>query len=454
MDIKMNVRWLSAVLSNLLWLGITLLCLGFLQSTILTGLTPLNAQTYLALALSIFCCASISDILLAKEPNFTIFNFVVIFLMSVSIVFIFVSHAILPLPFSTASVMIAIVLFIIFKSVSKFLVSNWVYPPFLRTKVMILGDYKHAESIHELIKKSRKRFTLEGVINVQKQNRSEDRTQVTPEEDDDRLYLEAQKAGVKMIIASFPERRGTMPVQQMLKCRMLGIKVVEAQTFYEFLSRKLYIENLKPSDLIFTSGFYLSIRRRFIKRAFDIFCSVIGLLIFAPFFPFVALLIHLDSPGPIFFRQIRMGRDDKLFHIIKFRSMRSDAEKSTGAVWAVKEDPRITRIGSFLRKSRIDEIPQLINVLQGEMSLVGPRPERPEFISELKKSIPYYAERHHLKPGVTGWAQVCYPYGASVEDALEKLRYDLYYIKKQSFIFDIEIILRTVLIVFTRNGAR
>ncbi len=149
-----------------------------------------------------------------------------------------------------------------------------------------------------------------------------------------------------------------------------------------------------------------------------------------------------------------MGLNDKLFHVIKFRSMRMDAEKGTGAVWAVQQDPRITRIGSFLRKSRIDEIPQLVNVLQGEMSLIGPRPERPEFISELKKTIPFYGERHNVKPGVTGWAQVCYPYGASIEDALEKLRYDLYYIKKQSILLDFEIVIRTILIVFTRNGAR
>ena len=173
-----------------------------------------------------------------------------------------------------------------------------------------------------------------------------------------------------------------------------------------------------------------------------------------PFIPLIALAIKLDSPGPIFFRQLRVGEREKNFILYKFRTMLDDAENGTGAIWAQEKDPRVTRVGNFFRKSRIDEIPQLFNVLMGDMSLVGPRPERPEFIDKLKKVIPYYSERHFVKPGVTGWAQVRYPYGASVEDALEKLRYDLYYIKNLSITFDLMIILETVNVVLFRRGGR
>lgn len=173
-----------------------------------------------------------------------------------------------------------------------------------------------------------------------------------------------------------------------------------------------------------------------------------------PFLPFIVLLIKLDSPGPVLFRQQRVGAREKPFTIYKFRTMKADAEKGTGAVWASKDDPRVTKTGEFLRKSRIDEIPQLFNVLGGSMSLVGPRPERPEFVEKLKEIIPYYSSRHFVKPGVTGWAQVSYPYGASVDDAIEKLRYDLYYIKNLTLIFDLMIILETIKVVLFRRGGR
>jgi exopolysaccharide biosynthesis polyprenyl glycosylphosphotransferase len=180
--------------------------------------------------------------------------------------------------------------------------------------------------------------------------------------------------------------------------------------------------------------------------------SLAGLAVFAPFMPIVALAIKMESPGDVLFRQVRTGMGDRDFVIFKFRTMRHDAEKQSGAVWAQENDPRVTRLGNFLRRTRIDEIPQLFNVLMGDMSIVGPRPERPEFISTLKEKVPYYSERHFVKPGITGWAQVCYPYGASVEDALEKLRYDLYYIKNYSLLFDFIIIFKTVGVVINKMG--
>ena len=180
----------------------------------------------------------------------------------------------------------------------------------------------------------------------------------------------------------------------------------------------------------------------------------VGLVLVLPLFPLIAVLIKLDSRGPVFYRQMRVGQGEKKFMLYKFRTMVQDSETGTGAVWAQKNDPRVTRVGAFLRKSRLDELPQLFNVLEGDLSFIGPRPERPEFIEELKRIIPYYSERHVIKPGLTGWAQVKYPYGASVQDAIEKLKYDLYYLKNLSFVLDMTIILDTIKVVLLREGSR
>jgi len=191
---------------------------------------------------------------------------------------------------------------------------------------------------------------------------------------------------------------------------------------------------------------------RLCKRILDITASLFGLVFFLPLIPCIILAIKLDSPGPILFRQTRVGQGDRPFTLMKFRSMRQDAEAETGAVWSQDNDARITRVGSVLRRSRLDEIPQLLNILKGDMSLVGPRPERPEFVNKLKKMIPYYSERHYIKPGLTGWAQVCYSYGSSIEDAIEKLRYDMYYIKNISIILDMYIIIKTFSVVLLGKG--
>ena len=193
---------------------------------------------------------------------------------------------------------------------------------------------------------------------------------------------------------------------------------------------------------------------RGMKRILDVILSLMGIILFLPFAPIIAVMIKLDSPGPVLFKQLRVGVGEKTFHLYKFRTMRQDAEKNSGAVWATEDDPRITRVGRFLRKSRLDEVPQLFNVLRGDMSFVGPRPERPEFVNKLNERVPYYATRHTVKPGVTGWAQVKYPYGASEEDALDKLRYDLFYIKNYSLLLDLVIILETVKVVLFGRGGR
>lgn len=265
------------------------------------------------------------------------------------------------------------------------------------------------------------------------------------------LLQTARDHKASLIVVALSERRGVLPLQDMMRCKLNGIEVVDAPTFYELVQGKLMVEEMTPSWIIFSSGFRRTPLINIYKRCVDVLLSVVGLLATAPFFPLVALAIKLDSAGPLFFKQVRVGSGEKTFVLYKFRSMCQDAERD-GAVWAVKNDARITRVGSFLRNSRIDELPQLYNVLKGDMSFIGPRPERPEFVENLKKDIYFYSKRHTIKPGLTGWAQVRYPYGATVEDAIEKLRYDLYYIKNLSFFLDTQIVFETVKVVLFGRG--
>jgi len=249
------------------------------------------------------------------------------------------------------------------------------------------------------------------------------------------------------------ERRGSLPVDELLQCRLKGIHVDDGVSFSERLLGKLSVESLPPSSIIFSNGFRGVLVYRGIKRWLDLFASLFGVILFLPLYILIALAIKLDSRGPVFYRQERVGQDGRLFSLIKFRSMTVDAEKD-GPVWAVVNDQRVTRVGRWIRKLRLDEIPQLINVLKGEMSLVGPRPERPYFVKRLEKEIPFYSHRHVVKPGITGWAQILYPYGATREDTQEKLKYDLYYIKHLSPMMDLRIITETAKIVLLGRGAR
>ncbi len=260
-------------------------------------------------------------------------------------------------------------------------------------------------------------------------------------------------ARVDRIVVALDEQRGALPVDQLLFCRLKGIRVDEGVVFTESLCGKLSVENLRPSSLIFADGFNRSYFIKEIKRFFDIFASLVSLILFAPISLIIAMTIKLESKGPVFYRQQRVGEDGGVFDLLKFRSMRKDAEKN-GPVWALRDDHRVTRVGRLIRGLHLDEIPQVINVLKGEMSFVGPRPERPFFVEQLQKEIPFYFHRHTVKPGITGWAQIFFRYGASQNDALEKLKYDLYYVKHMSPLLDLIIILETIKIVLWRRGAR
>jgi sugar transferase (PEP-CTERM system associated) len=269
----------------------------------------------------------------------------------------------------------------------------------------------------------------------------------------DKMYDVARRERANRLVVTLPERRGNLPILELLNCRLGGIRIEEGELFYERITGKIAVEKLRPSYLIFSEGFSRSKFNYIFKRAMDVGLSLVGLVISIPLALGTALAIVIDSRGPVFFKQPRVGKDGKVFMLYKFRSMRVDAEASTGPVWAQSNDTRVTRVGRFIRLARLDEIPQMWNVLRNEMSFVGPRPERPFFVEELKRQIPYYMERLVVKPGITGWAQINYRYGSSKDDALEKLQYDLYYIKNMSIFFDIVIILRTIKVIILRRGA-
>lgn len=272
---------------------------------------------------------------------------------------------------------------------------------------------------------------------------------------DGSLALTARKLDVDEIIIAITERRGgAMPLRELLDCKLYGVRVLDLATHFEQFLGQIRIDSLKASYLIFGPGFRQTFLRNAVKRLFDIVCSLILLSLAAPLMLTASLAILLETGLPIFYRQERVGLNNLPFNVIKFRSMRTDAEKDGKPRWAVAGDDRVTRVGRIIRKIRVDELPQLISVLKGDMSLVGPRPEREFFVEKLVKDIPFYAVRHSVKPGVTGWAQVRYPYGASVEDAIQKLQYDLYYVKNHTLFLDLIIIFETVGVVLTGKGAQ
>ena len=260
---------------------------------------------------------------------------------------------------------------------------------------------------------------------------------------------------VDEIVLALDDNRRSMPLKQLLDAKLSGFTIMDSMSFYEREQGLVSLDNITPSWLVFSDGFSQGGFRAFQKRIIDLLASSLLLFVSWPIMLITALAIYIESgfSGPIFYRQQRVGENNQLFNVLKFRSMRIDAEKD-GAQWAQKKDNRVTKVGAFIRMCRIDELPQIFNVFKGEMSFVGPRPERPEFVNSFEKTIPYYAERHRVKPGITGWAQLCYPYGASEYDTIQKLQYDLYYVKNYSLFLDVSIIINTIEVVLWGRGAR
>ncbi len=304
---------------------------------------------------------------------------------------------------------------------------SWlVQQPFFRERIYVLGTGERAERlVNGLRERSELGIEVVGWTgNVQ--------GELTRESVGTHLAHLARRNGVHRVIVAMPDRRGTLPVEELLSLRLAGVKVEEATSLLEKISGRIEVEQLYPSWLIFVDGFRVSGFSRALNRLLNFTVALIAVLLSLPLLPFIALAVRMGSPGPVLYRQKRVGLGNEKFYCYKFRTMRQDAEADTGATWATDDDPRITKVGKFLRTSRLDEIPQLWCVLKGDMNFVGPRPERPEFVEWLSREIPFYTVRHVVRPGITGWAQVQYKYGNTLDDAREKLQYDLFYITNAS----------------------
>lgn len=340
-------------------------------------------------------------------------------------------------------------------TVSRLAFSRLVEEDFFKRRVLVYGSGRNAAAISGLRRRTDRRgFKVVGFV------QPEGETRIVAAE----LVLNAsgglselcRRCDVDEVVVAMEDRRRGFPILEFLECRLAGIDVTELLTFLERETGRVRIDVLNPSWMIFGEGFRRDTLRLLSSRVLDIIASSVILVVALPVMLLTALAIKLEEgwPAPVFYSQARVGLGGRTFEVLKFRSMRTDAERGGRAQWAMRGDTRVTRVGAFIRKVRIDELPQILCVLRGHMCFVGPRPERPEFVAELAQRVPYYVQRHCVKPGITGWAQLCYPYGSSEQDALEKLQYDLYYIKNNSLLFDLAILLQTVEVVFIGQGAR
>jgi sugar transferase (PEP-CTERM system associated) len=321
-----------------------------------------------------------------------------------------------------------------------------------KRRVLVLGAGPRAARVQALAARPGAGFAVAGFVSM---NEGAAAVAAVNRGDNASLADHVVTLRVSEVVLALEERRNALPLGDLLRIKTTGVDVREISSFIERETGRVDLDSLNPSWLIFSDGFSASRRlSSAAKRLFDVTVSALILTLFGPLILLTALLVKLESKGPAFFRQKRVGLYGQTFEILKLRSMRQDAEVGGKAVWAQKDDPRVTRIGAFIRKVRIDELPQAWTVLKGEMSFVGPRPERPQFVADLEARLPYYAERHVVKPGITGWAQINFPYGASVEDARQKLEYDLYYAKNYTPFLDLLILLQTVRVVLWPEGAR
>lgn len=324
------------------------------------------------------------------------------------------------------------------------------YPGGQRLLVVGAGE-RAAQLMEEIRQRPQLGLDLLGCVGEVAQSGAE-HVQVLGRMADLEAVIAAQRP--QRIVLALEERRGRLPLRPLLTARTQGISIEESPTLLERVTGRVALDSLRPSWMILSDGFRKSLWLRLYQRGTSLFGAAVGLVLLSPVLLLVALAVKLDSRGPVIYRQTRVGLNGRPFDIFKFRSMRQDAEQASGPVWAQERDPRITRVGHWLRKLRLDELPQLFNVLRGDMNFAGPRPERPGFVEQFRQSIPYYDMRHSVRPGISGWAQVSRDYGASLEDAREKLEYDLFYIKNLSVWLDLFILFQTTKIMFLGRGAR
>lgn len=338
--------------------------------------------------------------------------------------------------------------------ITRFLFYKLVNFEQLKKRILVIGSGHKAEKLISINDSYiHKGFTIVGFIALPDETSTVEKSQLICS--DKNINDVAEEYNVDEIVIALDDKRRMMPVDELLDCKMSGMTIVDMMVFYEREKGIISLEDVYPSWLVFSDGFAQGGIRALGKRIFDLCASLMLLMIAWPIMLLTMLAIFLESgfKDPVFYRQVRVGENNKNFSVLKFRSMKPDAEKN-GAQWAQQQDSRVTRVGGFIRKYRIDELPQIFNVLKGQMSFVGPRPERPEFVQGFDERIPYYRERHRVKPGITGWAQLCYPYGADENDTIQKLQYDLYYVKNYSLFLDLSIMLNTVEVILWGKGAR
>jgi sugar transferase (PEP-CTERM system associated) len=377
-------------------------------------------------------------------------------LVAVSLGVIFMAIMAFALPGMTlwrSNSLYAMCLSFVYLAMARALLGSVVGGTAFKRRLLVLGAGKRAQRIKDLEAKRGSGFVVVGYISLDQAKK------VIPEAiDRSAIYNLAdfvEKLATSEVVLALEERRNALPLEDLLRIKTTGVHVNEISSFLERETGRVDLDSVNPSWLIFSDGFSAGRRiSSFAKRVFDIVASAILLTLSLPIILLFAILVKLESKGPAFYKQQRVGLYGQPFDVFKLRSMRTDAEAGGKAVWASKDDPRVTRVGKFIRLVRIDELPQTWCVLKGQMSFVGPRPERPEFIADLEKKMPYYAERHMVKPGITGWAQINYPYGASIDDARHKLEYDLYYAKNYTPFLDILILLQTLRVVLWPDGAR
>jgi len=345
-----------------------------------------------------------------------------------------------------------VLFFLVFQNLWQVIYEAAHQSPFFSKNVLVIGTGPAAQEVEQLIEASQGKYLLSGYIATATDPVSVDENKIVGKMEEIVSLCRQHKA--HSIVMALTERRGGLAIQKLLSCKLMGVRIIDYPNFYESMTGKIPVESINPSWLVQSNGFLITPFIRVMKRIFDIVLSTLVLLITLPFFPVLVVLLKYKSPGPVFYFQKRVGKDGKEFTIYKFRTMGTDAESRGGVAWARENDPRVTRFGHFFRKARIDELPQLVNVLKGEMSFIGPRPERPEFVEKICEITPYYMERHAVKPGITGWAQVMYPYGASLGDSVEKLRYDLYYINNLSVFLEFLIVFETIKVILFRRGGR
>lgn len=374
-----------------------------------------------------------------------------------SILCLFIFNIFSSLKFETAILFETVILSLAVILVIRRIFYSLVDSSRLQRRIFILGADSKAKKIHDAVrKKSVSGFKIVGFIpTLRTEHKIPVEKLLNPVGG---LYELALRHAVEEIVVAVDERRrddgNYFPLDELLECKMRGVKITEVVTFYERELGLIELSEIYPGWMVFGSGFKYSQARDVFKRIFDIIVSLLLVAIAWPFMLLTAIMVALESGFPVIYKQQRVGLNGKSFCIYKFRSMRKDAEKGGKAVWASANDSRITRIGAFIRNTRLDELPQIYNVLKGDMSFVGPRPERPEFVDELNQQLEYYRERHSVRPGLMGWAQLNYPYGASYEDAANKLKYDLYYVKNHSFMLDVLIVVQSVEVVLLGKGVR